>query len=126
MNGNVLDAIRGKSMSNKPQCPSCKSDRIRYVQSSVEYHRMNAMPDENGNVELTSLEDSVVDTLFQPYLSCESCHNEFKLDGSLKNDEPIIDPRTNKPLEPMWKRAGFNNNEEYRIYLKNKPKDELP
>lgn len=75
-------------MKTKIKCfdSKCSGDEtdLRYVCQSVEYHQMESMPDEDGNVDLCWLEESYPDELFAPYITCNKCGRDFNLDGTEK------------------------------------------
>jgi len=63
----------------KPQCPKCNSENFFYVQKSLEYHRMENLPDEDGYCDLCELVESYNDSSFEPCLFCLNCHTSFNL-----------------------------------------------
>jgi hypothetical protein len=49
-----------------------------------EYWSLDAMPNEDGCIELNICESAYTDEQFSPYLACSKCGNDFKLNGEIK------------------------------------------
>jgi hypothetical protein len=57
-------------MIDRPKCQECNHD-LKYVQRMYEYHCVYEA-DEN-NVDLSVIDDSVMDEEYEPHLYCETC-----------------------------------------------------
>lgn len=55
---------------------------LQYVCRSIEYHSLDSMPDEDGDCDLLAVENSHNDDCFDPYIRCNKCGRDFRLDGS--------------------------------------------
>ena len=62
----------------KVECPSCKSDRLLYVQETTEFHSIQFI-DADGNVDLNEIEDTIPSATVDPHIYCEGCESVFTL-----------------------------------------------
>jgi len=73
-------------------CPKCDSSQFYYVQRVYEYHWIDKV--EDGNIELSCLDDTAVDSDYMPHLRCEACGRAFNLDMEEikldENEEPCV------------------------------------
>ena len=62
-----------------PRCPHCRSKRLVYIQKTYERWGIAKLP-ENGQIELTDIQESTVDDDYEAYILCDMCETEFDLD----------------------------------------------
>jgi hypothetical protein len=63
---------------SRPACQKCSTD-LKYIQRMYEYHCVYEA-DEN-NVDLSVIDDSVMDEEYEPHLYCETCDEPRTHDG---------------------------------------------
>ena len=57
-------------MTDRPECQKCSSD-LKYIQRMYEYHCVYEASEDS--VELSTIDDSVMDEEYEPHLHCETC-----------------------------------------------------
>ena len=80
---NGLRIVTLDDLRTMPVCRDC-GGQLQYVQSVIEVHDIEEMPDEHGYVNLEFLVQSHVNDDFDTYLLCSVCGQKHDLKGTPK------------------------------------------
>lgn len=66
------------------KCPYCDSTEVFYCQTVKEYHGVGEI-EEDGNLELVGVDDSIVDESFPFIFLCTCCDKEHEYEKFVKD-----------------------------------------